>query len=232
MTNYRLTDRQKDMIRALVPGLQDGTIKTGWTVAHGDGRIVAIGGFRNAEIQNNQWSDVNDGDLAAFVNCGFMNIEWRKQSQVRYTLNEGNIFHTVDNDFEDSEQPRVNHVTISAGDNSIINYQSTLTNVQQSIGAATPLSDSDKAQLTDLIEQFKKVLAGAELPEDEAEEAEAAAQDVKDAVDQLNAGKPNRKIIKSRVDEFERRIEIVGRIVPPIIAIGAKIALILRPFTM
>lgn len=231
MAKYPLTERQKDLIRSLAPGLRDGTVETEWTVARSIGtpaKGIPITILRlSNDLLLSGWKDVKTADFDAFVQCGFFN----QKSQTSYTLNEALILDAVDHNFADDEPTPSAQINFYGGDfrGAIVNAAATLTDVQQSIGA-TPLSDDAKAQLTQLIEQLKEALANAELPEDEAEEAEAAAHHVQAAVDQLNSAQPNKRIIKSSVNEFEKAIKNVGRIVPPIIALGAQIATLLRPF--
>jgi hypothetical protein len=226
MAKYPLTDRQKDLIRSLAPGLRDGTIRTEWIIFYGDGKILGVGGM-SVEVWNT-WDGVKYADFDVFVNCDFFN----RTPQGGYTLNEALILDAVDHDFEvnDWVKGQGNQYNLSNISGSNINIESRLDNVQQSIGTATPLSDDAKEQLTELIEQLKEALSA--VPEDEAEEAEVLAHHAQVAVEQLNSGKPNKKLLSISVDGLEKAAENVGRIAPRIVKIAAAIAAILRPFTM
>ncbi len=231
MAKYPLTIRQKNMIWALIPGLQDGSIKTTWIIAHGNDRIHNIGGFRNPEIRK-IWNDVEDADFQDFVNCRlFSGYPAAAEMQYTLTLSRQRIFDVVDSDFEDVDRPQINHVTISVGDNSIINYQSTLTDVQQSISSTSQLNDETKAQLTELFGKLKDALANAALDEDGQEEAEVLAHHAQVAVDQLNSGKSNRKLLSISVDGLEKAAQNLERVGVPVVAFAAQIAMILRPLT-
>ena len=228
MAKYPLTDRQKDMIRSLAPGLRDGKVDTDWTIMHGEDRIFSIYGLdNNGKLWREVWDGVKDSDFVAFGRCGFVD----QMGEENYSLNEYLILNAVDHDFADDDKTQGTQINISGGDfrGSNVNIASTLTNVQQSISSSS-LDDEVKAQLSQLVGELKETLAAAKLPDDEAEEAEALAHHVQVAVDQLNASKPNKRLIKSSVDEFVKGIQNVGRILPPIIAIGTQIATILHPY--
>lgn len=160
------------------------------------------------------------------MNCGFL----QRTNQRGYTLNEYLILDAVDNDFEVNDwiKGQGNQYNLSNISGSNINIESKLENVQQSIGADTPLSE----KLTDLIEQLKEALADAKLDDEDAAEAEVLAHHVQVAVDQLNSDKPNKKLLSISVDGLEQAAKNIERVAPRVVKAAAAIALILRPFTM
>ena len=78
---YSLTDRQKEMLRSIVPGLQDGTVKTEWKV-YFFGEGVAVDGLED-DLLNNQWADIKEADFDDFVEATL--FRWKGQGS--YTLN-------------------------------------------------------------------------------------------------------------------------------------------------
>lgn len=196
---------------------------------HGGDRIAAIFGLdKEGKLWREVWSGVKDSDFVAFVRCGF----FERTGEANFSLDEYLILDAVDHDFEVNEwvKGQGNQYNLNNISGSNINIGSKLDNVQQSIGAATPLSDDAKTQLTQLIEQLKEALN--DVPEDDADEAEVLAHHAEVAVNQLNASKPNKKLISMSVEGLEQAAKNIERIAPRVVKIAAAIALILRPFTM
>lgn len=97
MPNYPLSDRQKNLLRSIVPGLKAGTVKTEWIVLYGDNRIMDIFGLDGTgTLWREVWSEnLENADFDVFVSCGFF-IETRPNT---YSLVEQAIIDAVENDF-------------------------------------------------------------------------------------------------------------------------------------
>jgi len=109
MADCYLTDRQKDLLRSLVPGLQDGMVKTDWMIVTDRGRPTGIFGLEDDELFRNIWKEATEADFDTFVDCGF--FRWKGGS--RYTLNTGKIIYEIENNFGEDQitSPRLNQIT-------------------------------------------------------------------------------------------------------------------------
>lgn len=101
MTDYSLTDKQKEMLRSVLTGIDDKTISPDWTgvqsnTIRGVNKIVYIAGFENRDIWNESWKDVKEADLEDFVDHGFL----RSKGPGKYTLAVQKIRDAVENDFQ------------------------------------------------------------------------------------------------------------------------------------
>ncbi len=103
MADCYLTARQKDMIRSLVSGLQDGTVKTEWSTAYGGGEIMGIFGLDDqGELWRGVWHGVTWADFDEFVSCGY----FRQKSKGAYTLRVQMILDAVENNFGEDSTPQ------------------------------------------------------------------------------------------------------------------------------
>ncbi len=94
MDNCALTDRQKDMLRALVPGFKDGTVDSEWHLLTGDGGIMDA--FGSGELLHKSvWKDVTFADFAVFERCGFL----QNSGTRKYVLFEQEIINAVEKNF-------------------------------------------------------------------------------------------------------------------------------------
>lgn len=115
-------------------------------------------------------------------------------------------------------------ITIS-GDvsNSILNIKSTLTNVQQSIGAI-PTNDKDtRAQLESLVEQLSQALASPKVQEAKKEEAEAVAASAQILVETAKAEKPNKTLLQGSGEMLKKAAENLAGVAPSVIGIATQI---------
>lgn len=72
MSDCFLSERQKDLLRSIVPGFKDGTVKTTWQVQYVDEEDIVIWGLDDVELFQNHWyRKATDSDFDEFVICGF-----------------------------------------------------------------------------------------------------------------------------------------------------------------
>jgi len=108
----------------------------------------------------------------------------------------------------------------------ILNIQSTLTNVSQSIGAAPHGDAATKAQLQALIEQLSAELQKA--PAEQAGEAEAVAETAKAAVDQATKAQPNKTLVQISAEGLKQAARNLAAVLPTVLPIATQIADALR----
>lgn len=105
MAIYSLTDRQKEMLRSIAPGLKDGSVKTEWVYLTGSGRIISILGLSNAKLQTEIWNNVTEADFDDFSEVGL----FRLKGEYRYTLNAQRIIDAVKSNFGEDDEPLKDH---------------------------------------------------------------------------------------------------------------------------
>ncbi|HLU10456.1 MAG TPA: hypothetical protein VK003_12375 [Oceanobacillus sp.] len=100
MTHYQLSDKQKQLLRALVPGLKSGAIGTNWTVALG-ARNTAIFDDRHINFRSLGWHLAERADFDQFVSQGFFRVAKSNTFGIpsHYALNNALIIEAVENDF-------------------------------------------------------------------------------------------------------------------------------------
>ncbi len=89
-------------------------------------------------------------------------------------------------------QPASNTTINYSGDfkGAILNVNSTLSSVTQTIGASQSLSEPDKHELSALVQELLTSLQ--HMPTDKADDAEAVAESAKDLVEAVSKDKPNK----------------------------------------
>ena len=121
---------------------------------------------------------------------------------------------------------RVEHMTqdnrsYHIGDHSIVNIDSTLNNVNQTITAANDMDETTKRQLKELVEQL-----GAELkktPENNAGDAEAVADAAKALVDAGTKPNPNKSTIQITADGLKKAAQNIASVMPAVLTIATGI---------
>lgn len=100
MAEYKLNDKQRQLLRALVPGLKQAKIELEWQVMHG-ARFTAIFGNGKINLRLLGWHQADHGDFDQFVDQGFFQVtKHNRQGQpVRYRLNPEGIVQAVENGF-------------------------------------------------------------------------------------------------------------------------------------
>ena len=96
MPDCFLTERQKEMLRALLPGLKDGTVKTEWIIFGGSGIVGVDWGSFSASVWRNVWRGVSEDDFNAFVACGLMH----ETSNGGYRLFRDRMIEFIENGFQ------------------------------------------------------------------------------------------------------------------------------------
>jgi hypothetical protein len=107
-------------------------------------------------------------------------------------------------------------INIVGNTNGIINVKAKLTNVTQNIDAATTLDDTTKTELNRLLEQLHAALA--QLPAEQAEDAEAVAEATADLVDKATKDKPNKKLVTAAASGLRTLVDGLTTVAP--IALG------------
>ncbi|MBN6058411.1 leucine-rich repeat domain-containing protein, partial [Nonomuraea sp. RK-328] len=107
-------------------------------------------------------------------------------------------------------------INITGNQQAVINVKATLTNVTQAIGAAQALDDDTRAELNRLVEQLHAELA--ELPPEQAEDAEAVAEATADLVDKATKDKPNKKLVGAAGSQLRDLVDGLGAVAP--VALG------------
>lgn len=110
MADCYLTDRQKDLLRSLVPGLQDGTVASEWLCGHellssGPMRPFVFEGIPD-ELKEAFWDEINQSDFDNFEDCGFI----RRREGGRYTIYPQKIISAVENNFRESIPQQQNQI--------------------------------------------------------------------------------------------------------------------------
>jgi hypothetical protein len=103
----------------------------------------------------------------------------------------------------------------------ILNIESTLKNVQQSIGAMHTEDTAAKEELQALIAQLGETLK--EAPPEKSEEAEAVAEAAKSLVEKAAAEKPNQTSIKITGEGLKQAAENLAGVMPTVLAIATQI---------
>jgi nucleoside 2-deoxyribosyltransferase len=106
MSKFPLSERQKNLLQSISPGLEDGSVKTEWTIRTGGGRIIAIFGLDDEEgrLWREVWKDnVKEADFAVFERCGF----FRQSGDNHYILFEQAIVDAVQDNFSEPQETQV-----------------------------------------------------------------------------------------------------------------------------
>ncbi len=100
MAEYSLNDKQRQLLRALVPGLKQVKIELEWQVMHG-ARFTAIFGTGIIDLRSAGWDQANHHDFDQLVDQGFFRVtQQNRQGQpVRYRLNHKDIIQAVETGF-------------------------------------------------------------------------------------------------------------------------------------
>lgn len=111
--------------------------------------------------------------------------------------------------------------------NMILNIKSTLTNVQQSIGAVPAVDDASRQQLQNLIGQLSKELE--QIPASLKEEAEAVAASVQVLVDAAKSEQPNKPMLQITADGLKKAAANLAQVAPTVVSIaGEVVATVMR----
>jgi DNA-binding MarR family transcriptional regulator len=109
---------------------------------------------------------------------------------------------------------------------SIMNIQSTMSNVTQMINAAPAIEQFTKDQLLQLVQELTTELEKA--PADAAEDAEALADEAQTVITAATKDKPNKKTIQIRLEGLRTAATNLATVVPSVLPIAIKIADLLK----
>lgn len=100
MAYYQLSDKQKQLLRVLVPGLKSGEIGRTWAVALGAHNTV-IFDDRHINFRSLDWHKADRADFDQFVSQGFFTVAKSNSfgNPSSYTLNDARIIEAVESDF-------------------------------------------------------------------------------------------------------------------------------------
>lgn len=111
--------------------------------------------------------------------------------------------------------------------NVILNIKSTLTNVQQSVGAMPAVDDAARQELQHSIAQLSQALE--QIPVSLKEQAEAVAAAAKMLVDTANSEKPNKTMLEITGDGLKKAAANLAGVAPTVVTIaGQVVATVLR----
>ncbi len=226
---YRLNDKQKELLKSLVPGLKDGSMKTEWTLTHGNDGIGHIFGLTDPDgsLWRKVWKGVSRADFNVFEKYGFFSTLTNDYGvDVGYSLDAGLIIDVVESDFEIPDYMRPGGDNIQTGD--IINVAigpnaSSITNLQ----ASSPVSDQQQfEELKYLINQLYEKLS--QIQEEESEKRNAIDKSIQTILDQIQEKRPDRHILNISLEGLRQAASDV-RTVAGLAAIADQIAQLIRP---
>ncbi len=111
--------------------------------------------------------------------------------------------------------------------NVILNIKSTLSNVQQSVGAMPTVDDAARKELQASIAQLSQALE--QIPASLKEQSEAVAAAAKMLVDTANSEKPNRTMLEITGDGLKKAAANLAGVTPAVVTIaGQVVATVLR----
>jgi len=106
MTSHNLTERQKNLLRSIVPGLKNGNISSQWTLTYNNAHISSIQGLGT---EGSLWREIRDNitdtDLDLFEKCSFFTCTQIDITGLKivYSLNTASIINAVENNFGNTE---------------------------------------------------------------------------------------------------------------------------------
>ena len=111
--------------------------------------------------------------------------------------------------------------------NVILNIKSTLTNIQQSVGAMSAVDETARQELQSSIEQLGQALE--KIPASLKDEAEAVAASAQALVDAAKAEQPNKTMLQITGDGLKKAAANLAGAAPAVVGIAGQIvATVLR----
>lgn len=107
---------------------------------------------------------------------------------------------------------------------SIINIESTLENVQQTVGQMSAGDENTRKELQELIGQLSKELK-KKVPPEKKEQAEAVAVTAKALVDQAKEEKPNKTMVQITGEGLKKAAQNVADVMPTVLTIATQIVM-------
>lgn len=106
----------------------------------------------------------------------------------------------------------------------ILNIESTLENVQQTVGQMQAGDEDSRRELQQLIGQLSKALS-ATVPAEKKEQVEAVAVTAKALVEQAKEAKPNRTMLQITGEGLKQAAQNVADVLPTVLSIATQIVL-------
>lgn len=114
-----------------------------------------------------------------------------------------------------------NKISFGNVSGSIVNIDSMLEQVNQTVGSASHFDESAKKQITGLVEQLKAELQ--KVPAEKKEEAEAVAESAKALVEAGAKSQPNKATIQITAEGLKKAAENIAGVMPNVLTIAAGI---------
>lgn len=111
----------------------------------------------------------------------------------------------------------------------VINIKSTLTNVQQSVGAMHNGDESTRKELEKLIGALSEALQS--IPAENQEQAEAVAETAKALVEAASVEKPNKTILHISGEGLKQAAQNLAGVMPSVVTIASQIVLTVAKLT-
>jgi hypothetical protein len=111
----------------------------------------------------------------------------------------------------------------------IVNIQSKLQNVQQSVGDIQGGDEATRKELYDLIGKLSHELET--VPPGKKEDAEAVAETAKALVDQAKAEKPNKTLLHISGEGLKEAARNLGEVMPAVLSIATQIVMTVARLT-
>ncbi len=105
--------------------------------------------------------------------------------------------------------------------NVILNIKSTLTNVQQSVGAMPAVDDTARQEVQHLLEQLSKELE--QIPASLQAEAEAVAASVQVLVDTAKSEQPNKPMLQITAEGLKKAAANLAGVAPMVVSIAGQV---------
>jgi hypothetical protein len=233
MTKYPLTPRQKNLLQEIAPGLRDESIAAMWEIGvmMGDTAINKIFLWFGNEEKPDVWANVAVGDFYAFEESKLLRITNTDKNGYpsKIVLNTQLILNAVDTNFDEDpwiarDRP-VQQIAINANQ-SIVNVNSTLNHVTQTIDTSSTLPDEAKDELHELVQQLQKELS--KISESMTDEAQALAELTDQLVAEASTPKPNRFKIQITREGMIKAAETVSQIGTRVLPLAVQIADIIQ----
>ena len=120
-----------------------------------------------------------------------------------------------------SEAQRSTIVLSGDFQNAILNIDSTLTNLGQTINAVTGVNPDVIGEMERLVEQLNETLKQA--PSEKMEEAEAVAQAAEVLIEAATNERPNKYTVEIRREGLQKAAQNIASVMPTVIAIATQI---------
>ena len=104
----------------------------------------------------------------------------------------------------------------------IVNFKSTLRNVEQSVGAMPTADGAEREELARLVRELSAALES--LPDDKGEVAEVLARQTETLVEEAKKDKPNRTMLGISADGLKQAAETVADVAPKVLGVARQIA--------